>query len=425
MPRIFISYGREDRDFVDWLRGSLQALGHQVWVDRDDIPGGVQTFDVIHQALDQSEVMLLVMSPHSHRSHIVSSEWYYFYCECRKKLVPILLEPLEPPDKINFMLASLQYIDFYREDQETALAALHNTLNSLYIEIEKSGAGAAPDIPPPTYGSFRDRPPPKGALSSRNAGLLGVHLDFPVDAYLYWHQRARRSLKILSTWTGVTGVDNYGSLLMDAINKGIDIQVLLLDPSSPIARQRSYDLHLGNGEQPVDEEEVPKNIRASIRQLASLYPELEGLRGRLELRLYNALPPFSAYIYDDKAFIGFFLHAAKMTDFPVLEIRLDSPFGAHVSAEFERLWNTGSLVDLSPKFPAHIEAANQALIEPLSARELEIISLIGDGLSNQEIADRLVISLHTVKKHINHIYDKLGVDSRTRAIVRARELGLL
>jgi LuxR family transcriptional regulator, maltose regulon positive regulatory protein len=61
----------------------------------------------------------------------------------------------------------------------------------------------------------------------------------------------------------------------------------------------------------------------------------------------------------------------------------------------------------------------------LSQREIEILKLIGSGCSNQEIADRLFITLHTVKKHGSHIFAKLGVTSRTQAIVRARQVGLL
>jgi len=66
-----------------------------------------------------------------------------------------------------------------------------------------------------------------------------------------------------------------------------------------------------------------------------------------------------------------------------------------------------------------------ALIEPLSGRELEVLRLVAAGKSNLEIATDLVLAVGTVKKHLNTIFGKLNVNSRTLAIARARELDLL
>ena len=73
--------------------------------------------------------------------------------------------------------------------------------------------------------------------------------------------------------------------------------------------------------------------------------------------------------------------------------------------------------------PSPLPAAD--LVEPLSARELDVLRLLDDGLSNQQIALKLNIANSTVKTHINNIYGKLGVQTRVQAINRARELGLL
>lgn len=70
-------------------------------------------------------------------------------------------------------------------------------------------------------------------------------------------------------------------------------------------------------------------------------------------------------------------------------------------------------------------SASQPLVEPMSERELEILRLLADGLSNQEIARRLVISVGTAKSHVHHILGKVGSDSRMQAVAKARELGLL
>ena len=65
------------------------------------------------------------------------------------------------------------------------------------------------------------------------------------------------------------------------------------------------------------------------------------------------------------------------------------------------------------------------LVEPLSEREIEVLQLIANGLSNQEIARHLHISLSTVKGHTSNIYGKLGVHKRTQAVSKAVELGIL
>lgn len=83
-------------------------------------------------------------------------------------------------------------------------------------------------------------------------------------------------------------------------------------------------------------------------------------------------------------------------------------------------------VALREHLTANPVSINQsALIEPLTTRELEVLKLLSDGSSNQEIADKLVISLATAKKHTSSILSKLGAANRTQAIVRAREIGIL
>ncbi|MFL6276877.1 MAG: LuxR C-terminal-related transcriptional regulator, partial [Blastocatellia bacterium] len=74
---------------------------------------------------------------------------------------------------------------------------------------------------------------------------------------------------------------------------------------------------------------------------------------------------------------------------------------------------------LSPASPV------QPLIEPLSRRELEVLRLIAQGLSNREISEQLFLALITVKGHNQRIFGKLQVRNRTEAVARARELGLL
>ena len=73
----------------------------------------------------------------------------------------------------------------------------------------------------------------------------------------------------------------------------------------------------------------------------------------------------------------------------------------------------------------HVREVVQNLVEPLTGRELEVLQLLGTGLSGQEIADKLVISRGTLKTHLKRIYDKLQVNSRPQAVEKGKVLNLL
>jgi len=91
----------------------------------------------------------------------------------------------------------------------------------------------------------------------------------------------------------------------------------------------------------------------------------------------------------------------------------------------------GSVIEIKALQALALEAqgdippGNQGSREPLSQRELEVLALISQGLSNKEIGERLFLALDTVKGHNRRIFDKLDVKRRTEALARAHELGLL
>jgi LuxR family maltose regulon positive regulatory protein len=70
-------------------------------------------------------------------------------------------------------------------------------------------------------------------------------------------------------------------------------------------------------------------------------------------------------------------------------------------------------------------AALSSLVTALSDRELEVLHLLAAGKPNRAIAEELHMALNTVKKHVTHIFEKLGASNRTEATARAREFGLL
>jgi LuxR family maltose regulon positive regulatory protein len=117
-------------------------------------------------------------------------------------------------------------------------------------------------------------------------------------------------------------------------------------------------------------------------------------------------------------------------------IRLFVDEGAPMAQLLSVAANQGMIPDYIGKLLSAVEAEEQIrkqgpaspdqhLIDPLSQRELEVLQLIAQGLSNQEISERLFLALDTVKGHNRRIFDKLQVQRRTEAVARARELGLL
>ena len=128
--------------------------------------------------------------------------------------------------------------------------------------------------------------------------------------------------------------------------------------------------------------------------------------------------------------LGFLADALKMAQ-PEGFIRTFVDRGEPMQALLERLKAQGG--DLKPYILALLDAFGevsqapkaQSLVEPLSERELDVLQLLSEGLSNGEIAQRLVVSVGTIKTHVHRIIDKLGVRSRTQAVTQARQLNLL
>ncbi|MFN8597898.1 MAG: LuxR C-terminal-related transcriptional regulator [Anaerolineae bacterium] len=112
-----------------------------------------------------------------------------------------------------------------------------------------------------------------------------------------------------------------------------------------------------------------------------------------------------------------------MADFGLLIEKRPGPLRRYVD-QLLSAFPTGHSTSHEPSIGNQQSTINH-LIEPLSDREREVLRLIADGFSNQEIAAKLIIGLGTVKTHINNIFGKLGAKNRTQAVARARELNLL
>ncbi|MCC7125601.1 MAG: helix-turn-helix transcriptional regulator [Acidobacteria bacterium] len=86
---------------------------------------------------------------------------------------------------------------------------------------------------------------------------------------------------------------------------------------------------------------------------------------------------------------------------------------------------TPSAASVSPVTTTMATPQAEALIEGLTPREHEVLTLVADGLHNREIAQRLGVSEHTVKFHLGAVFGKLGVSTRTEAVRRGLQLGLI
>ncbi|MEM9954975.1 MAG: toll/interleukin-1 receptor domain-containing protein [Chloroflexota bacterium] len=110
--KVFISYSRQDELFARRLANWLNKGGLQVWIDREDIDSGKKWSSAIQEGLEQSEIMILLISEPAMQSVNVEDEWQYFL-DKDKVIIPLLLEEVEIP----YQLRRIQYIDFSRKGQ--------------------------------------------------------------------------------------------------------------------------------------------------------------------------------------------------------------------------------------------------------------------------------------------------------------------
>ncbi|MBK8781109.1 MAG: response regulator transcription factor [Anaerolineales bacterium] len=133
------------------------------------------------------------------------------------------------------------------------------------------------------------------------------------------------------------------------------------------------------------------------------------------------------YLTDDVDSVRSLLNS-KVRTWGVLSVEAtQEELVAGVLAAGEGLWvGAPGLVAELMRLPRGGESSSEdSLIEPLTAREKEVLQLMAQGLANKQIALSLSISEHTVKFHLSSLYAKLGISSRTEAVRRGIELGLI
>ena len=223
------------------------------------------------------------------------------------------------------------------------------------------------------------------------------------------------------------------------------VQVLTLlrqgDMAAAAQLAQTYDL-------PISQARVYLVQRDSAAALAILEPlrqQLEAKSWRDERLKVMVLQAVALYAHGEKdqavrmlceamtvaepgGFIRLFVDEGEVMRLLIADFRLRIEKGAN--REDQKLIGYADKLLAAFEHPAlvaqsKIRNPKSEILEPLSPRELEVLHLIAKGFSNQEIADRLFLALSTVKGHTRIIFDKLQVQRRTEAVVRARELGLL
>jgi LuxR family maltose regulon positive regulatory protein len=226
--------------------------------------------------------------------------------------------------------------------------------------------------------------------------------------------------------------------------QALRVELWLVQGNLAAAVQWAADLE-HNGEEkdfpPAYQRQLDRTIQVRVR-LAQGEPDMAAIdtlleksgtggwrRNEIELVMLKAVALDAQG--DTGAAISSLAEALAMAE-PEAYIRLFVDEGAAVA----KLLRLAVLESISPTYVGRLQASfmpsmgeglvsSQALIDPLTKRELKVLQLMANGLSNREIADELVIALGTVAKYSNNIFTKLNVRNRTQAISRARTLALI
>ncbi len=176
--------------------------------------------------------------------------------------------------------------------------------------------------------------------------------------------------------------------------------------------RRKYDLALKLGERLLHQAEVGDRIGRVIEILV-----LQALiyHGKNNLEQALSVLGRAVLLAQPEGYVRVFLDEGEPIVRLLYQAKVHQVAGSYVSE---------LLAEVSA--PSHRGTQNPTqLVEPLTKRELELLALIEKGCTNQEIADRLVISIPTVKRHISNIYSKLGAKNRVQAISLGKELSLI
>jgi DNA-binding NarL/FixJ family response regulator len=169
-----------------------------------------------------------------------------------------------------------------------------------------------------------------------------------------------------------------------------------------------------------------RSLKPDLALLDVRMPEMDGLTTCREIK--QACPETSVILITMHESLEYLLDALKagavgyiLKDISEQEL-LES---VQIVLQGESLLNKDIVVQLLKRLSNELPQQEETVSNPLSTREREVLKFLTQGLTNREIAERLFVSVGTVKVHVEHILVKLGVSDRTQAAVQAVERGLL
>ena len=150
---------------------------------------------------------------------------------------------------------------------------------------------------------------------------------------------------------------------------------------------------------------------------------MHGLAGQNEDSVADYLAALE--LAEPEGYIDLFVESGLEVAEALAALSQGKPLAANVRDHVARILDAFASSRPAGATPDEAPAGSTGLIEPLTDREMDVLRQIAAGLTYTEMADRLFISLNTVRSHVKAIYGKLDVNNRTRAIEAARRLGLL
>lgn len=139
-PSIFISYSRRNVDFVDRLVQSLERLGFDCWVDRQDLEGGTTWREKISLSIRKCQAFVLVISPDSMNSPIVAQEVSLAEFHGRP-IIPVMYEVCDLPPGIDLQIHKLHWVNFAVNQYDDAMVQLET---ALWAATDTTNKGQAP-----------------------------------------------------------------------------------------------------------------------------------------------------------------------------------------------------------------------------------------------------------------------------------------